>query len=291
MTITQLLYFEAAVRESSLTKVAELFHVSQPAVSGAIRELEKEFHVVLFQRIHRKIVLTPEGQRFYQESCKLTSHYQIFCREMQEQNVQDKAIRFGIAPILSALYLPRLYRYLQEKMPDLRLDTQENRISDVLDMLKLGLLDIICIEHEQPLPDPSWRSVTLKPLELPLCIHRDLASFPHPAVSCSDIRSIPLVLQRQGTLHNRTVRAHFAMEGLEPNVLCEAGQIQTMREMVLNGLAGSFLPPYLFRHTAEIGFFTLKGFTYAPICLIWKNDTPFVQQTVRILSGFFRENL
>ena len=61
MTMTQLVYFVAVAEEQNITRIAEQFHVSQPAVSSAIRDLEKEFRVSLFERHHNDLFLTSTG--------------------------------------------------------------------------------------------------------------------------------------------------------------------------------------------------------------------------------------
>ena len=64
MKLHQLRYFQEVCRQHSITKAAEELHISQPAVSAAIRELEEEFGLRLFKRSHKKLILTTEGSYF-----------------------------------------------------------------------------------------------------------------------------------------------------------------------------------------------------------------------------------
>lgn len=64
MKLHQLRYFQEVCRQHSITKAAEELHISQPAVSAAIRELEEEFGLKLFKRSHKKLVLTTEDPIF-----------------------------------------------------------------------------------------------------------------------------------------------------------------------------------------------------------------------------------
>ena len=71
MKIIQLEYFCAVCRYHSITQAAQKLYVTQPAISNAIRELEKEFSVSLFSRTKNHIVLTKEGEAFYQKASVL----------------------------------------------------------------------------------------------------------------------------------------------------------------------------------------------------------------------------
>ena len=68
MKIIQLEYFSAVCRYHSITQAAQKLYVTQPAISNAIRELEKEFSISLFSRTKNHMVLTKEGEEFYQKA-------------------------------------------------------------------------------------------------------------------------------------------------------------------------------------------------------------------------------
>ena len=71
MKITQLEYFCAVSQYHSINQAAQKLFVTQPAISSAIRELEKEFSVNLFTRSRNHLTLTHEGELFYQKASAL----------------------------------------------------------------------------------------------------------------------------------------------------------------------------------------------------------------------------
>ena len=77
MKIVQLEYFCAATRLHSITQAAAELYVTQPAISTAIKELEKEFSISLFTRTKNHLSLTKEGEVFYQKAQKLLAEYNI----------------------------------------------------------------------------------------------------------------------------------------------------------------------------------------------------------------------
>ena len=81
MTLNQLRYFCMASRCHSITKAAEELYVTQPTVSVAIRDLEIEFGVSLFSRKGNQLILTREGEEFYQKA-NLFSSTAMSCRRI-----------------------------------------------------------------------------------------------------------------------------------------------------------------------------------------------------------------
>lgn len=75
MKIVQLQYFCAVTRLHSITKAAAELYVTQPAISSAIKELEKEFSINLFNRTKNHLTLTKEGELFYQKAVVLLEQY------------------------------------------------------------------------------------------------------------------------------------------------------------------------------------------------------------------------
>ena len=84
MKIVQLEYFCAVARLHSITQAAAELYVTQPAVSSAIKELEKEFNVSLFNRSKNHLTLTKEGELFYQKAQKLLAEYKQTLNQLHD---------------------------------------------------------------------------------------------------------------------------------------------------------------------------------------------------------------
>lgn len=83
-TLLQLKYFCTACELGNVTKAAEKHFVTQPTVTAAIRELEKEYGIQLLERKGKTLSLTPEGNIFYQNARLLLYHAQELDRQMQD---------------------------------------------------------------------------------------------------------------------------------------------------------------------------------------------------------------
>lgn len=288
MTITQLSYFTHVVEAHSLTKVAEQLHVSQPAVSSAIRDLEKEFSVQLFYRTHRELTLTADGAEFYEKAVGLLRHYQTFQQEMRERNSVPHcslAMTNNFAPV----YLPGLYRYLRAHMPGVTLDLQEVSVAEMFRMVKNGLLDAACLGHEfTPTEEREFHRQRVGTFSIKLCIHQKLAYFEGEYITAEQLGNIPLALYHHGGTLRAKICGEFKRYNLEPNILFAVNQVRTIEELVKQGLAVGFLPEKLAKTLPGVKLYDFYGLQEIPAYLIWKKESPQVDQLVRHVGAYFR---
>jgi len=288
MTITQLIYFIAAAEQHSLTRVAEQFHVSQPAVSSVVRDLEKEYDIQLFKRTHRELTLTEDGIVFYQRAVSLVEYYRQFEQEMSEKGRGIPKCSLAMTINLAPLYLPGLYEYLKTSMPEYSADVHEERASNIISMVKSGLLDVGCLGHVFDESDQSLHKQQVSSFSLQFCVHRKLVRFDKARPDLSDLRDIPLALYSRGTTLNQTVRDHFSSAGITPQVIFEVSQMSTIEAIVRQGTAGGFLNGKLFAHDSDILIYPFPALDYIPVYLIWKNQTLKVETLLRHSRAYFR---
>ena len=78
MTLVQLKYFQTVCKYNNITRASNELHISQPSLSNAIKDLEKEFGISLFYRFSKGLVLTEEGSLFLEETNHLLEHADLF---------------------------------------------------------------------------------------------------------------------------------------------------------------------------------------------------------------------
>lgn len=100
MKLQQLRYFCAACRMRSLSRAAESLHVSQPSVSMAIRELEREFGVSLIARRYQGFALTEEGTALWEMAQSLLRHADHMSSQMQALGQRRRPVRLGVPPMI-----------------------------------------------------------------------------------------------------------------------------------------------------------------------------------------------
>lgn len=108
MTLTQLEYFCMVCRYRSITRAADALFVSQPTISTSIRDLEKEFHLKLFNHGKNRISLTKDGESFYQKAEYILKQTQELYNDFSNSEENRRPLRIGIPPMISTVFFQEL---------------------------------------------------------------------------------------------------------------------------------------------------------------------------------------
>lgn len=117
MKIIQLEYFCAVSQYHSITQAAQKLYVTQPAISNAIRELEKEFSINLFNRTKNHMTLTKEGEAFYQKANQLLDTIKQTSSELYDLGKQVIPVKIGIPPLISTVFFQICCLTFKENIP------------------------------------------------------------------------------------------------------------------------------------------------------------------------------
>lgn len=143
MEIRVLRYFLTVVREESITRAAQVLHITQPTLSRQLSQLEEQMGVKLFTRGTRKIALTNEGillRRRAEEILELVDKTE---RELAEQEEQvEGVVSIGCGDLRAVQKLPDLIRSFHEKYPLVTFDLYTATADQVTDRMDRGLTDI-----------------------------------------------------------------------------------------------------------------------------------------------------
>jgi LysR family hydrogen peroxide-inducible transcriptional activator len=247
MTLTELKYIVAVARERHFGRAAEACFVSQPTLSVAIRKLEEELGVVLFERGGAEVGITSIGlrvvaqaQRVLEESANL--------REIARQGHDPLAgpLRVGVIHTIGPYLLPRLVPRQIAATPQMPLLLQENFTVRLLELLRQGEID--CAIVALPLPESGL-------MIQPLYDEPFLVAVPksHPWAKRTDIDSAQLknetmLLLGAGHCFRDQVlevcpelsRFSASSEGIQRTF--EGSSLETIRHMVAAGIGVTVLP-------------------------------------------------
>ncbi len=141
MELRHLRYFVEVARQQSVTKAAALLHVSQPALSRQIRDLEEELGVGLFEHHARSVRLTSAGQVFLEEAQIALDRVQAAVDAVKEfAGNSTGELHVGYAPSLSMDILPEALRRFQRKFPNVKLQLQDLTTEEMIARLREGSL-------------------------------------------------------------------------------------------------------------------------------------------------------
>src|SRR3954469_412023 len=152
MTLTELKYIVAVAREKHFGKAAEACYVSQPTLSVAIKKLEDELELKLFERSANEVTVTPLGEEIVRQAQSVLEQAAAI-KEIAKRGKDPLAgpLRLGVIYTIGPYLLPDLVRQAIARTPQMPLMLQENFTVKLLEMLRTGEID--CAIMAEPFPD------------------------------------------------------------------------------------------------------------------------------------------
>ena len=145
ITLRQLSYFKALAEQRNFGRAADVVHVSQPALSVQIRELEKNLGAALVERQARDVVLTPFGRRILAHAEAVLSATQALTDAARWRGGLSGELRLGVIPTIAPYILPGALEALRSRDISRDVQVQEAKTDRLLAALRAGRLDAAVI--------------------------------------------------------------------------------------------------------------------------------------------------
>lgn len=252
ITVKQLRAFLAVARTLSFAEAGELVHLSQPALSLAIKKLEEGLGGPLLTRTTRSVSLTPEGEALYVRGLRLLADWENTEEEMQQRfSLQRGKVALAAMPSFASTLLPRGLLAYRERHPNIRVEVHDVIAERVVEMVREGRIEIgITFDpgpseelNFQPLFDDAFIGV-LPP------DHPD--SHRHEMSWAQLIQYDFITLQRPSSVR-LLMETQLAHHGLVPRVTLDAHQLVTVGRMVATGLGVGAVPALCRQQMEEVG--------------------------------------
>lgn len=269
MTLNQLRYFTCAARYHSITRAAQEMFVTQPAVSIAIRELEKEFSVTLFSNTRGRISLTEEGEAFYHRAAEILDACDDLRADYQNRNAVKSKVAIGIPPMLSTVFFPELLESFHAQHPDVWLTLKEYGSVRARAMVMDELLDIGIVNMEDPDTD-KFHSHILTQDELVFCVCKNHPFAKLAQIDMAQLDRQDLLLFHQDSVQNKILTQRFEQLRIQPRVILYSSQLTTMLKFLRRGNCGCFLFKSMLPETPELVHVPLTAPIPVRSGIIWK---------------------
>lgn len=146
MTLAELQYVVAVAQERHFGRAAERVFVTQPALSLAIKKLEDDLGVTIFERRQNKVELTPLGEQIIHQAQRVLEEAErVKILAAQGKDQLNGLLRLGVIATVGPYILPDLVPRLNARAPKMPLELEENLTQNLAGMLKNGKLDVIMI--------------------------------------------------------------------------------------------------------------------------------------------------
>ena len=247
MTLTELKYIVAVAREKHFGRAAEACFVAQPTLSVAIKKLEDELGVTLFERGGSEISMTPLGTQIVAQAERVLEQTAAI-KEIAKQN-KDPLVgpfRLGIIYTIAPYLLPPLVKTLIDRVPQMPLVLQENFTIKLLELLRQGELDAIIVAL--PFPDQGLMVQPVYDEPFVVAVPKDHEWTKRTSIPSNDLKSETMLLLGNGHCFRDQVlevcpeMSRFSTSGDGIARTFEGSSLETIRHMVSSGIGITVLP-------------------------------------------------
>lgn len=230
----QLRAFTVLAREGSFTQAGRMLHLTQSAISHAIKALESELGCQLFHRIGRRVLLTPHGR-------ELLRHAEVIQKQMAQARISLGSLdrnprghlRIGCTPSASQFILPTVLREFKDSFPLYSITVVPGETTETLAALENGTVDVaICVK-----PAETSR-INVRPLfqdELMFLVS-PLHPWSHQPPKQSDFSQQTFILLNRNSLTFEMVNDYFMKLNIRPKSIIELGNPGAITELVKVGV-------------------------------------------------------
>lgn len=244
MTLTDLKYIVALARERHFGRAAEKCFVSQPTLSVAVKKLEDELGVILFERSPQDVRATPIGERVVAQAEKVLGEAaQLAEIAAAGKNPLAGPLRLGVIYTIGPWLLPKLVPLLHARAPEMPLLLEENYTHVLLEKVKAAELDIAILAL--PVEEPGLVAQAVYDEAF-----RALVPVGHPwakakTVDPARLLDEPLLMLGRGNCFRDQVldlcATAISQSGISPHVI-EGSSLETIRHMVASGVGVTVMP-------------------------------------------------
>ena len=290
MTLLQLNYFCRAYEAGSVTKAAQELFVTQPTISSAIRELEKEYGCNLLDRNGKGMVLTEMGRIFYQQASLLLNYAEDFSKQMHEAADQTRYVKLGLTRSVGSNVYAEFFAHCVFQYPDMNVVTKPGASVVLFEELRRQHLDLIIVPRQEDEDFSNLEAVELKRTNMLVCMSG------HHRLADKKSLTVPMILNEKmvSTINDdnktKVLNRLFAEYGAVPNIIERYDQLNLAVNMILNDVAIGFFPEEgVMRYNGIVGI-PLEEEAEIEVLLVWNKAVkkkPEVRKFIKSIREFY----
>jgi LysR family transcriptional regulator, hydrogen peroxide-inducible genes activator len=247
MTLTELKYIVAVARARHFGHAAEACFVAQPTLSVAIKKLEDELGVTLFERGGSEVSVTAIGAQIVAQAERVLEQTAAI-KELAKQNKDPLAgpLRLGVIYTIAPYLLPPLVKTMVDTVPQLPLILQENFTTKLIEQLRQGELDAAIMAL--PLPEHGLMIQALYDEPFVVAVPKQHPWATRAEIHADDLKRETMLLLGSGHCFRDQVlevcpeMARFSSGGNGMQRTFEGSSLETIRHMVSSGIGLTVLP-------------------------------------------------
>ena len=240
MTLSELRFVVSVAKEKNFRRAAVKSFVSQPALSLAIKKIENELGVLIFERNRMGISLTSVGEKIVNQAQTVLEEVdKIKAISMVDKNDQQVNLKIGLIYSIAPYLLPSIIPLLKKTSPDIILEAEEDITKNLINKLKDGSIDAAIIALPFDVPGIETQPLYDEPFKV-------LIPKKHPwnkkhKINAKDLKNEKILLL--DNTHCFSMQVREACPGISDKAEVQVGtSLETIRNMVASNLGISILP-------------------------------------------------
>ncbi|WP_342600599.1 LysR family transcriptional regulator [Psychrobacillus sp. FSL H8-0483] len=245
MELRDIKSFIEVANHRSFTKATEYSYLSQPSLSKAVKKLEEELHVKLFDRSTRHLELTDAGKIVYrqgQQALNLLNELPNLLNELIE--IDTGEIKIGIPPLIGTLFFPYIARTFHDQYPNVKLELVELGAKLIEQLVEEGKIDLGLIVL--PIDELVFNVYPFINDEFVLYINQDHPLAKHTSIALSELKDEQFIIfTKDFALHDFIINT-CKEAGFTPTISYKSSQWDLILELVASNLGITLLPKSIF---------------------------------------------
>src|SRR3569833_197632 len=274
MTPRQLRAFAAIAETLSFARAGERLHLSAPALSLAIRHLERSLGGRLFVRPTRSVRLTPEGVALLPHAQRLLADWETVRERLKQQfTLQRGHVTIAAMPSFAGNVLPRVLNLFRDRFPGVEVSVHDVIQEQVLEMVQSGRVEIGFGFEPEGVSNLAFESLLVD--QYIAIVSADSGLGQSRSVTWSQLLNQKFIALQRPSSTRRLMERSLAQSGLNLRIALECHQLTTIGQFVAAGLGVSVVPSICEQQMLKLGAICLpvkRPRIRVPIGLITRTD-------------------
>ena len=231
MADRRLQVFHTVARLLSFTRAAEALHMTQPAVTFQVRQLEDQFNTRLFDRTHNRVCLTEAGERVYEYATRIFEIYDEMESSIQElTGITSGSLTLGASTTVAEYMLPALLGKFKNEFDDINIRLKVSNTEGIVSMVEKNVIDLGIVEA----------AVSNKHLLVETCLTDQLLLMVPPdhefahreTIHIREILELPFICREEGSGTREVINDYLLEQcesGAELNYSLELGSPEAIK--------------------------------------------------------------
>lgn len=286
MELRVLKYFIAVAREESMTRAADILHVTQPTLSKQIKDLEDEIGKKLCNRTNYAIKLTAEGEILYKRALDIVNLANDTVEELKAMTEATGGnVNIGAAETDSIKYLARIIKQLQQECAGIIVSIYSGDSESVEYKLDKGQLDFALVVRDSDLNKYNFIELPYKDTFGLIC-RSDNPLCKKKKITFDDMINEPIIVSRQCLAHDLR---KWAGERVDELTIAATGDIPFNLSLLVKEGIGSLLCFDKIINTTEtsnLRYIPLDPPMLSPLYIIWKKNAELTPPARKLMERF-----